>query len=109
MTPRLALAALAAAAALTVAACGSSCQDLGDRICSCQPLGTLRDNCRSSIQNELGSGYGQASSADQAMCQKLLTTCPDFGSRPDLCRILTTQDGMVACGMAYPPVAGAAP
>ena len=101
MTTRLALAALATAAALVVAACGSACQDLGDRICSCQPAGTLRDSCRSTVRSDLGSSYGQASSADQEMCQKLLTTCPDFEAHPNLCPELSTRAVMVQCGIAY--------
>lgn len=102
MTTRLALATVAAAALVSVAACGSACQDLGSRICSCQPAGTLRDNCNSSIRNELGSSYGQASAADQAFCQEKLGTCPDFGTHPDQCPVLNTAAGMQECGLAYP-------
>jgi len=109
MTTRLALAALALAATLAVAACGSACQDLGSRICSCQPAGTLRDNCNASVKNELGSSYGQASGADETTCQKLLTTCPDFVAHPDQCAVLNVASGMTACGLAYPPVSGVAP
>jgi hypothetical protein len=103
MTTRLALAAVAAAVTLTVAACGSACQDLGDRICSCQPAGSARDNCRSSVRNELGSSYGKATDADQKKCEALLTTCPDFENHSDQCPVLLTEQGKIACGLAYPP------
>ncbi|GEJ58717.1 hypothetical protein [Anaeromyxobacter diazotrophicus] len=105
MTTRLALAAVAAAVLATVAGCGSACQDLGERICGCQPAGTLRDNCNSSIRNELGSSYGQASKADQAFCQAKLATCPDFAAHPDECPVLNTAAGMQECGLAYPTAA----
>lgn len=101
MPTRLALTALAAAAALAVAACGSACKDLGDRICSCQASSALRDNCKSSINSELGSDWGKAGQADQAKCEQLLTTCPDFEAHSDQCRVLSTEEGMVACGLAY--------
>jgi hypothetical protein len=101
MTTRLALAALATAAALALAACGSACQDLGDRICSCQPAGTFRDSCRSSVRTVLGSSYGQTTQADQTKCQDLLKTCPDFEAHGDQCRVLSTQAGMEDCGLAY--------
>jgi hypothetical protein len=101
MPTRLALTALAAAAALAVAACGSACQDLGDRICSCQSTSALRDSCKSSIRSELGASWGKAGEADQTKCQQLLTTCPDFEAHSDLCRELSTEEGMVKCGLAY--------
>jgi hypothetical protein len=93
----LALAVLA----LGLTGCGSACQDLAGRICSCQPAGALRDNCNSSVKTQIGSL--QPSGADQAFCAQKLKDCPDFESRPDECPQLLTAAGKVACGLAYPP------
>ena len=99
----LLLAAALAASTLTGAGCGSACQDLGDRICACQPLGALRDSCKASIRNELGNVV-KPSDADQKVCEQLLRTCPDFDAHPDQCRALDTVQGKQDCGMANSPV-----
>ena len=98
----LLLAALAATT-LTGAGCGSACQDLGDRICSCQPAGSVRDSCKSSIRNELGNVV-KPGDAQEKICQDALGTCPDFAAHPDQCRALDTVKGKVDCGMANLPV-----
>ena len=98
----LLLAALAAAT-LTGAGCGSACQDLGDRICSCQPVGAVRDSCKASIRNELGNVV-KPGDAEEKICAQKLGTCPDFEAHPDRCRELDTVDGKVKCGMANLPV-----
>ncbi len=100
----LLLAAALAASMLTGAGCGSACQDLGDRICSCQPVGSLRDSCKASIRNELGNVV-KPSDADQKVCEQLLRSCPDFEAHPDQCRALDSVDGKVKCGMANDPAA----
>lgn len=97
------LLAAALTATLTGAGCGSACQDLGDRICSCQPAGSVRDSCKSSIRNELGNVVNPGDDQQKA-CETLLRTCPDFEAHPDQCRNLDTVDGKVACGMAFPVV-----
>ena len=94
----LLLAALAATT-LTGAGCGSACQDLGDRICSCQPQGSLRDSCKASIRNELGNVV-KPTDADQKVCEQLLGKCPDFEAHPEQCRALDTVEGKQNCGMA---------
>jgi hypothetical protein len=91
-------------AALTLAAfalsgCGSACQDLGNRICNCQPAGTLRDSCQSSVKAQLNSN--SPSGDDQAFCQQKLTTCPDAANDPGACDALKTAAGKQACGIGY--------
>ena len=103
MTTKTLLLAAALAATLTGAGCGSPCQDLGDRICTCQPAGSVRDSCKSSIRNELGNVINPGD-AQEKTCAQLLGTCPDFAAHPDQCRSLNTVEGKVACGMAQPPV-----
>jgi hypothetical protein len=92
---------LAALAALTLAGCGSACQDLAERICGCQPAGTLQDNCKNSVRNQLGNT--NPSGADQAFCAKTLGTCPAGSQGSAACDALNTEEGKVACGLAFPP------
>jgi hypothetical protein len=96
------LLALAAGAA----ACGSPCQDLADRICNCQPAGTVRDSCKSSVSNQIGGNGQHPVDADQKRCDALLATCPDPESNARQCEFLQTEEGKVACGLAYPQDAG---
>jgi len=98
MRPVLTFALLAA-----LAACGSPCQDLGDRICDCQPAGAARDQCKSAVKTQLGSGAQTPGQADEAYCQEKLATCRDPGIGVGLCEWLATRDGKIACGLAYPP------
>jgi hypothetical protein len=94
--------ALVALVALTFAACSSPCQDLADRICNCQPAGSLRDNCKTSVKNQIGNATQRPSDADQATCSKLLSTCPDPENDPSRCEVMQTQAGREACGLAFP-------
>jgi hypothetical protein len=96
------LLALAAGAA----ACGSPCQDLADRICNCQPAGTVRDSCKASVSNQIGGSGQHPVDADQKRCQELLATCPDPASNANQCDILQTEEGKIACGLAYSPDSG---
>ncbi len=86
---RLAFLALLALAA----ACSTSpCQDLGERICACNP-GATADTCEALTETQLedhdpGDGY----------CEDHLGSC----SAPpgaDFCEWLLTEDGKVACGL----------
>ncbi len=94
--------ALLVSAVAVLAACGSPCQDLGDRICGCRPPGVLRDQCTSAVKTQLGSGAQTPGKADEEFCQKKLATCPDPGSDPGMCYWINTAAGKVACGLAYP-------
>ena len=94
-------------ALLGMIGCGSPCQDLADRICNCQPAGTLRDSCKSSVKNQIGSA--NPSSSDQSTCSEKLKTCPDPESTPSQCQVLETQAGKEACGLAFPEADGGVP
>ncbi len=96
MRPTLAALAIAA---LALSGCGSACQDLGNRICNCQPAGALRDSCNSGVKSQLNSSG--ASSADQAYCESKLGTCPDPATNPGACDALNTAAGKAACGIGY--------
>ena len=97
MRPTVLLAA--ALAALAAAGCSSPCQDLGDRMCSCVPAGTARDNCKQQIKNQLDAV--NPGKATEDVCDCLLGTC----NAPDgvyFCEWIVTDPGMQACGLAYP-------
>ena len=95
-------AAVCAAALLGLTGCGSPCQDLGDRICDCQPSGTLRDNCKAGVKNQISSGAEQPTEEDQARCQALLETCVDRAEPwREVCNFIQTPEGKVACGLSY--------
>src|SRR5512144_2679003 len=98
MKKLLAATALSALALLGLAHCGSPCQDLADRICNCQPAGTLQDNCKSSVKTQIGAT--NPTGADQAFCAARLKDCPDPSSDPGQCQVLQTQKGKAACGLA---------
>jgi hypothetical protein len=89
---------LAAALALAaLAACGKSpCQELGERICGCQPgLGSAQ--CTSEIEQQLRS-----SNPGESYCRAKLDSC----SAPEglkLCEWMLTPDGKVACGLSPAP------
>jgi len=101
MSPRRPALPLVLAAALVAAACGSPCQELGDRICNCNPGGVIRDTCKSAVKNQL-SASGEPTQEDQNRCQALLATCPDPGDDPTICDALATAQGKARCGLAYP-------
>jgi hypothetical protein len=96
------------AVAAGIVACGSPCQDLADRICNCQPAGFLRDNCKSSVKNQIGGNGQRPGDSDQKACQALLGTCPDPESNPRQCEVLATPEGKIECGLAFPADAGTA-
>lgn len=86
---RLALAALLA----TLAACGTSpCQELGQRICACQP-GLDSTSCKSQIEQSLKS-----TNPGEATCDKLLASCT-APAGIDLCEWMLTAAGKTACGL----------
>jgi hypothetical protein len=89
---RLAAAVLLAA----LAACGTShCQDLGQRICACQP-GLDSSTCKTQVENLL-----KASGPGEDACKALLASC-NAPAGTDLCEWMLTQPGRVACGLAIP-------
>jgi hypothetical protein len=91
---RLAAALLVAA----LAACGkSACQELGERICACQPGGETSGTCTTQVQQTL-----KTSSPGESRCEQYLGTCkaPAGG---DLCEFMLTEAGKTACGLTPPP------
>ncbi len=106
------LAALAAAAALSAAGCGTSaCQKLGEQLCSCQP-GMTKDTCTSQVQtqlNELGvdqpgfTGMLDNLSAGKPVtfeeyCQQRLDACV-APADANFCEWLLTPAGKDQCGL----------
>lgn len=114
--PRLAVIALAVAAALASAGCGTSaCQDLGEKLCTCQP-GMTQDTCKAQVQeqlNQLGvdtAGFNGMLDRVEAgrpiryedFCRTRLDACTaaqDTAGTTDFCEFLLTQDGKNACGL----------
>jgi hypothetical protein len=89
------LAALLLATALAaLAACGPSpCQELGQRICSCQP-GLSSATCKTQVEQQLKS-----TNPGDGVCDKFLASCvPPAGI--DLCEWMLTEAGKKACGIA---------
>jgi hypothetical protein len=99
MRMRLALLPLLA----SLGACGSPCQELAERICQCELVGAIRDNCKASVRNQIGSGVQKPNDADQEFCSAKLDTCPDPAAVPEQCNTLRTPAGKEACGIAFPP------
>jgi len=102
LSPGLALVGLALAAS----GCTSPCQQLGDNICDCQPVGSARTACQADVKNRLNAANPSGNQEDY--CSSRLGTCPDPGtswnatSPPAECALLTTCQGMVNCGLALP-------
>jgi hypothetical protein len=118
--PRPAVIALTAAAALAAAGCGTSkCQELGEKLCSCQP-GMTQDACKSQVQDQLNqagvdtAGFNGMLDRVEAgepirfedSCQTTLDTCNkaqrDAGA-VDFCEFLLTDTGKTACGLTPGP------
>jgi len=101
----LLLAALPLALAM---GCGSPCEDLGDRICLCQPPGGLRDACRSAVKDQIGKGNPKPTGSQQDFCEERLRgtaeipACPNPSNDDRACDTQSTSAGKIACGLAYP-------
>jgi len=96
--------------ALAASGCTSPCQELGDRICNCQPVGSARSACQVDVKNRLSAA--NPSSSQEDYCSSRLATCPDPGtswnatSPPPECTLLNSCQGMVNCGLALPQLDG---
>ena len=103
----LAVAGVVLAASLAAAGCTNPCQELGDRICNCLPVGSARNSCQNDVKNRVNAA--RPSSAQTSYCSGLLDTCPDPGTTwtasapPPACAMLDTCQGKVNCGLAFPP------
>jgi hypothetical protein len=106
MNPRLHLTlALGLVLALGAAGCGSACQDLGNRVCQCEPEGQVRNNCQTNVKARVRAAA--PSSSEQDYCSSLLDTCPDPKGDVNMCAYnLNTCPGKVACGLALPAPGG---
>ena len=77
-----------------LAGCGpSACQELGERICRCQP-GLDSGTCKTQVERLLKS-----ENPGKATCETLLGTC-SAPSGLDLCEWMMTEPGKQACGLA---------
>lgn len=99
--PRLAATLPVVAAALV--ACGTPCGDLADHICLCQPPGSARDACRSSVSEQIGKGNPKPGDDQQKFCEDRLSHCKKPSEDPQLCDRLLTDAGRIDCGLAFPP------
>ncbi|HVP68611.1 MAG TPA: hypothetical protein VMT17_15265 [Anaeromyxobacteraceae bacterium] len=104
------VAGAALAACLAASGCTTPCQELGDRICNCLPVGSSRNTCQTDVKNRVNTAH--PTSDENSYCSALLNTCPDPGtnwdpsSPPPACALLQTCQGMINCGLAYPAVTG---
>ncbi len=111
--PRPAFLALAAAAALAAAGCGTSaCQTLGEDLCRCQP-GMTKDTCTAQVQQQLDSlgvetpGFGAMLDNVSAgkpvtfedYCQQRLDDCVVPSDTVSFCEWILTPAGKDACGL----------
>jgi len=103
---RRALLSLCAAvlSAAALAGCGNACEDLGARLCGCSGGGTASDTCKQQIKNQLND-LG-LTSANKNFCAQTLDTC-SAPAGMEFCEWVNTQQGKVACGLAYPATSGA--
>jgi hypothetical protein len=93
--------ALGLALALGAAGCSTPCQDLGDRICNCFPVGQTRNDCQTNVKSRVKSA--NASNSEQDYCHSLLGTCPDPNGDLNTCAyMLSTCPGKIGCGLALP-------
>jgi hypothetical protein len=87
-------------AGLSSVGCGSTCQDLGDRLCQCAGAGTARTNCQTEVTNQLKAST--VTGTETAACAAALAACnPPSGTT--FCEWVNTASAKVACGLAYPP------
>lgn len=91
------------ATALLAAGCGNSCQDLGERLCECTPLGTTHASCVDSVKTEISNLNPDKSV--QAVCAEKLGSCytrTDLVTHKeiDFCSWIAGRCGKAACGLS---------
>lgn len=89
----LALACLAALAS----ACSNSCEELGNRMCSCTISGTTKASCKQGVKTEIGNL--NPGKDVQSICQARLDTC-NAPQGTDFCDFLAGRCGKAACGIS---------
>lgn len=95
---RLPVATVLVALALS-AGCGDGpCQDLGEKLCGCDP-GTSSTTCERRVEDRLDEI--DPSSALEDYCQARLDACNAGAAAAgaDFCEFLLTEDGKDACGL----------
>jgi hypothetical protein len=90
---------LSAALAALAGACYAPCEDLGDRICGCQPAGAFRDACERAVEAEVSAA--SPTRDEGSFCNAMLKTCPNPETDSGACEKMKTEAGKVACGLAY--------
>jgi hypothetical protein len=96
---------LLAAAVALASGCSDPCRDLGDLVCNCNPGGMSEETCKQQVENIIDD-VGPTESQEE-LCSDRLDDCD--GGNPDgvgFCEWLDTEEGKVACGLAYPAPAG---
>ena len=79
---------------VALAACGkSACQELGERICACQPGGLSSGSCTTLVEQQLKS-----SNPGESTCQRYLDSCK-APANVDLCEYMLTAEGKAKCGL----------
>lgn len=92
-----------ATTALLASGCSNACQDLGDRLCKCTPLGTTKASCVNGVKAEVSRL--NPNKDEQAVCAEKLSTCwarndPSTGQPIDFCDWVDGRCGKAACGMS---------
>jgi hypothetical protein len=91
--------ALVLASLLAFAGCTSNCQELGNRLCQCLPVGTTSDACQNAVKSDVQRANPGKSA--EAECAKALDTChaplgPD-GKEEAFCDFLAGRCGKSLC------------
>lgn len=82
---------------LVLSACSDSpCQELGERICACQPGGLSADTCTAQVEKQL-----ENLDPGDAQCEAWLGSCQAPAGK-ELCEWMLTADGKRKCGLAPP-------
>jgi len=83
--------------ALAAAACGvSPCQELGQRICQCQP-GLSSDTCKTMVERQL-----KDAKPSDSQCEAWLGSC-QAPAGVNFCEWLLTPAGKQQCGLTPAP------
>jgi hypothetical protein len=89
---------LIAAVAALAAGCSKPCEDLGNKICRCNPGGVSDDTCKREVTNVLKDV--DPTKSQEELCADYLDSC-DAPSGVSFCEWLATEAGKQACGLAY--------
>jgi hypothetical protein len=85
---------------LGLAGCKSQCRQLSEKLCECELNSNERTNCVSRAAN--AEGANPATTAQEDFCRSKLQAGPDQCN----CRLITTTEGKINCGLARNPDGG---